>query len=57
MYFCLPVISFLIGQPGSSTGGSFNVGGASEIGRSPWVYITVDGQLQSFRLYIYAVRV
>jgi len=46
---------FLIGQPGSSAGSSFTLGGASEVGRSPWVYITVDGQLQSFRLYVYSV--
>ena len=46
---------FLIGHPGSSAGSSFTLGGANEVGRSPWVYITVDGQLQSFRLYVYSV--
>ncbi len=55
MYLLLFFLSFLIGQPGVGAGSSVGVSGASDIGRSPWVYISVDGQLQSFRLFVYSV--
>lgn len=46
--------SFVIGQLGVNAGNSIGVSGASEVGRSPWVYISVDGMLQSYRLYVYS---
>ena len=51
----LSLSSFLIGQPGMNAGNTIGVTGASEVGRSPWIYISVDGQLQSYRLYVYSV--
>ena len=44
---------FLIGDnvPGSGS----VVGGSGESGKSPWVYISMDGQVQSCKLYVYSV--
>ena len=39
------VFSFLLGQPG-----------AGELKKSPWVYVTIDGYLQSCKLFVYNVR-
>ena len=60
MWVCCHVMSrapcsFLIGHPGANAGSSIGVSGASDTKKSPWIYITVDGQLQSFRLYVYSV--
>lgn len=46
---CLSFVhSFLLGQSG--------VGANPELGKSPWVYVTIDGTLQSCKLYVYNVR-
>lgn len=41
--------SFILGQGGSGSGG--------EPGKSPWVYVTIDGTLQSCKLYVYNVSI
>ena len=30
--------------------------GTVEGTKSPWVYVTIDGALQSFKLFVYSVR-
>lgn len=44
---------FLIGD--DVPGGGSGVGGAGESGKCPWVYISMDGHVQSCKLFVYSV--